>query len=132
MAWRMPFQPSRIPASIEFSIKLFVCLSGLALGQGSVKVSKQRVEEDKLCVIGNDRGGNALFAINQSDIPFLIYVLIYPYIYSYMYPCTCIYLVYIPMYLNIPCIYLPICSIYQYILFTTESIHDFLPACSYR
>ena len=27
MAWRMPFPPSRMPASIEFSIKLFVCLS---------------------------------------------------------------------------------------------------------
>ena len=26
MAWRMPFPPSRTPASIEFSIKLFVCL----------------------------------------------------------------------------------------------------------
>jgi hypothetical protein len=26
MAWRMPFPPSRMPASIEFSIKRFVCL----------------------------------------------------------------------------------------------------------
>ncbi len=27
MAWRTPFPPSRMPASIAFSIKLFVCLS---------------------------------------------------------------------------------------------------------
>ena len=27
MAWRTPFPPSRMPASIELSIKLVVCLS---------------------------------------------------------------------------------------------------------
>ncbi len=42
---------------------------GLVVGQGRHKVSKQRVEEDKLRVIGNDRGEDALVAINQSDIP---------------------------------------------------------------
>ncbi len=35
MAWRMPFPPSRIPASIEFSIKLFVCLSTYAVAATS-------------------------------------------------------------------------------------------------
>jgi hypothetical protein len=42
---------------------------GLAVGQGRHKVSKQRVEADKLRVIGNDWGEDALVAINQSDIP---------------------------------------------------------------
>ncbi len=41
---------------------------GLAVGQGMQKVSKQRVEADKLHVIGNDRGEDALVAINQRDI----------------------------------------------------------------
>ena len=31
MAWRTPFPPSRMPASIELSIKLVVCLSGQCL-----------------------------------------------------------------------------------------------------
>jgi hypothetical protein len=34
-------------------------------GQGREKVSKQLVEADKLRVIWDDRGGNALVAINQ-------------------------------------------------------------------
>jgi hypothetical protein len=41
---------------------------GMAVGQGHHKVSKQRVEEDKLRVIWNDRGEDALVAINQSNI----------------------------------------------------------------
>ena len=42
---------------------------GLAVGQGRQEVSKQRVEEYKLHVLGNDRGEEHLIAINQSYIP---------------------------------------------------------------
>ena len=37
MAWRVPFPPSRIPASVEFSIKLVVCLKYFEVMQSNVK-----------------------------------------------------------------------------------------------
>ncbi len=51
MAWRMPFPPSRMPASVEFSIKLVVCLSASPRRDiFSTKFSLKRDSAGEKCV----------------------------------------------------------------------------------